>query len=311
MNTMKKVVFLSLITASTLFASEPTMVDIATKKITEVVNNVKKTASNFQNKIVTKTKEVTHKGQSIAMDKTIINGINATLDKKYIEIKYLKKHTKTNVITMVVYLNGEKKYLGVTLKDFKWGYSKDDEHIILEKIKISLNIPWLDYLVQDSLKRDGYIVLPNYLSIAEFLETVKPATTSSYTKIASKPFNPLAYNFDKKQIDINAFSIKNKTIKADIKLGGSENLKFEVTKFDLFTANQRKFIVLKNIHLKYATKPWLSYIIKSWNNSLKFDFDKNFYETLASGNFEYKQPASLKAPKKEVKKTKKQTSKVK
>lgn len=285
---MKKIIFLSLFTSSILFANEPTMAEIATKKITEIVNDVKKTASNLQNKLVTKTKEVTHKGQSIAIDKTLINGLNATLDKKYIDIRYLKKNTKTNVITMVVYLNGEKKYLGVTLKDFKWGYSKDDEHIVLEKIKISLNIPWLDYLVQDSLKRDGYIVLPNYLSIADFLETIKPATTSTYGRIASKPFNPLTYNFDKKQIDIKTFNIKNKTIKADIKLGGSENLKFEVTKFDLFSANKRKYIVLKNIHLKYATKPWLSYIIKSWDNSIKFDFDKDFYAALGSGDYEIK-----------------------
>lgn len=285
---MKKIIFLSLFTSSILFANEPTIIDIASKKITEVVNNVKKTASNLQNNFVSKTKEVAHKGQSIAIDKTLINGLNATLDKKYIDIRYLKKNTKTNVITMVVYLNGEKKYLGVTLKDFKWGYSKDDEHIVLEKIKISLNIPWLDYLVQDSLKRDGYIVLPNYLSIADFLETIKPASTSTYGKIASKPFNPLTYNFDKKQIDIKTFTIKDKTIKADIKLAGSENLKFEVTKFDLFSANKRKYIVLKNIHLKYATKPWLSYIIKSWNNSLKFDFDKDFYAALGSGDYEIK-----------------------
>lgn len=285
---MKKIIFLSLFTSSILFANEPTMAEIATKKITEIVNDVKKTASNLQNKLVTKTKEVTHKGQSIAIDKTLINGLNATLDKKYIDIRYLKKNTKTNVITMVVYLNGEKKYLGVTLKDFKWGYSKDDEHIVLEKIKISLNIPWLDYLVQDSLKRDGYIVLPNYLSIADFLETIKPATTSTYGRIASKPFNPLTYNFDKKQIDIKTFTIKDKTIKADIKLAGSENLKFEVTKFDLFSANKRKYIVLKNIHLKYATKPWLSYIIKSWDNSIKFDFDKDFYAALGSGDYEIK-----------------------
>jgi hypothetical protein len=308
---MKKIVFLSLFTCVTLFAGEPTMVDVAAKKITEVVNNVKKTASEFQNKIAIKTKEVAHKGQSIAMDKTIINGINATLDKKYIEVKYLKKNTKTNVITMVMYLNGEKKYLGVTLKDFKWGYSKDEEHIILEKINVALSIPWIDYLVHDSLKRDGYIVLPNYLSIADFLETIKPATKTTYTNIASKPFNPLAYNFDTKQFDIKTFVLKNKIMKADVKLGGSENLKFEVTKFDVYTANKRKFIVLKNINFKYASKPWLSYIIKSWNNSLKFDFDKDFYEILASGNYEYKQATPAKAEKKESKKVKKQTQKAK
>jgi hypothetical protein len=295
------------------------MADIATKEITNVVNNVKKVASDvakktteFKNNAIKKTKEVTHKGQSIAMDKTLINGVNATLDKKYIEIKYLKKNTKTNVITMVVYLNGEKKYLGVTLKDFKWGYSKDEENIILEKINISLSIPWIDYLVHDSLKRDGYIVLPNYLSISDFLETIKPATTSTYTKIASKPFNPLAYNFDKKQFDIKLFQVKNRTMQADIKLNGSDDLKFEITKFDLFTANKRKFIVLKNINLKYASKPWLSYIIKSWDNSIKFDFDKDFYETLASGNFEYKlQNPKEKTLLNKVIKVKKQNNKVK
>ena len=302
---MKKIIFLSLFTCATLFATEPTMAEIATKKITEVVNNVKKTASNIQNKIVTKTKEVTHKGQSLAIDKTIINGMNATMDKKYIEIRYLKKDTKTNVITMVMFLNGEKKYLGMTLKDFKWGYSKDEEFIILEKINVSFNIPWINYLINDSLKRDPYIVLPNYLSIADFLESIKPATKTTFTKITSKPFNPLAYNFDKKYFDIRTLDLKNKTIKADIKLQGSDNLKFEVTKFDLFTANKRKFIVLKNIHLKYATKPWLSYIIKSWDNSLKFDFDKDFYETLASGHYEYKQPQPIEK-KKENKKVKKE-----
>lgn len=287
---MKKILFVSLLTSSLLFANEPTMAEIATKKITEVVNDVKKTASNIQNKFITKTKEVAHKGQSLAIDKTLINGLNASLDKKYIDIRYLKKDTKTNVITMVVYLNGEKKYLGMTLKDFKWGYSKDEEYIVLEKINVSFNIPWIEYLIKDSLKRDPYIVLPNYLSIADFLESIKPATKTTFTKITSRPFNPLAYNFDKKYFDIQKLNLKNKSIIADIKLAGSDNLKFEVTKFDLFTANKRRFIVMKNINIKYATKPWLSYIIKSWNNSLKFDFDKDFYETLASGNYEYKRP---------------------
>lgn len=302
---MKKIIFLSLYTSVALFATEPTMAESATKKITEVVNSVKKTASEIQSKIITKTKEVTNKGTSLAIDKTLINGMNATLDKKYIEIKYLKKDIKTNVITMVVYLNGEKKYLGMTLKDFKWGYTKDENFIVLEKIKVSFNIPWIDYLINDTLKRDPYIVLPNYLAIADFLESIKPAVHSTYTKIPSKPFNPLAYNFDKKYFDIKTFQIKNKSMKGDIKLNGSENLKFEVTKFDLFTANKRKFIVLKNINIKYATKPWLSYIIKSWDNSMKFDFDKDFYETLASGNYVYTQP------KVEVKRTqKKKTQKV-
>ncbi len=307
---MKKIVFLSLCVSATLFATEPTMAESATKKITEVVNSVKKTASDIQSKIVKKTQEVTHKGTSLAIDKTLINGMNATLDKKYIEIKYLKKDIKTNVITMVVYLNGEKKYLGMTLKDFKWGYSKDDEFIVLEKIKVSFNIPWIDYLINDSLKRDPYIVLPNYLSIADFLESIKPAAQSTYAKIPSKPFNPLAYNFDKKYFDIKTLQIKNNSIKGDIKLQGSENLKFEVTKFDLFTANKRKFIVLKNINIKYATKPWLSYIIKSWNNSIKFDFEKSFYETLASGNYEYKEvKREVKKPqKKKVQKVQKTKS---
>jgi hypothetical protein len=287
---MKRILFVSLLTSSLLLANEPTMAEIATKKITEVVNDVKKTASKLQNKIVSKTKEVAHKGQSLAIDKTLINGLNASLDKKYIDIRYLKKDTKTNVITMVVYLNGEKKYLGMTLKDFKWGYSKDEEYIVLEKINVSFNIPWIEYLIKDSLKRDPYIVLPNYLSIADFLESIKPATKTTFTKITSRPFNPLAYNFDKKYFDIQKLNLKNKSIIADIKLAGSDNLKFEVTKFDLFTANKRRFIVMKNINIKYATKPWLSYIIKSWNNSLKFDFDKDFYETLASGNYEYKRP---------------------
>jgi hypothetical protein len=57
-----------------LFASEPTFID----------------------KAVDKVKKAVSKGQDVVVDKTLINGMNAVLDKKHIEIKYLKKNPKTN-----------------------------------------------------------------------------------------------------------------------------------------------------------------------------------------------------------------------
>jgi hypothetical protein len=286
---MKKIILLPLMLSLSLIASEPTVIDRAVNEVNIVVTKVKKIASDiatktsaFGHKTINKTKEFARRGQDLIIDKSLINGLNATLDKKHMEIKYLKKNTKTNVLTMVVYLDGEPKYLGITLKDFKWGYTKDEKFIVLEKINISLNIPWLDYLVKDAIKRyNGYILVPNYLSISSFLETIKPATKTTFKQVVRQPFNLLTYKFDKKYFDIKKFTIKNKTIDADIKLNGSSNMKFKVDSYDVFTSNNRTNIVLKNIKINSTNKPWLKSIIQKWDNSFLFDYDKNFYESLA------------------------------
>lgn len=284
---MKKLFLLLFIIQFSLNA-EQTVVDRAVNEVNVVVKKVKKFASDIATKTnelgqkaIKKTKSFAQRGQDLIVDKSLINGLNATLDKKHMEIKYLKKNTKTNVLTMVVYLNGEPKYLGITLKDFKWGYTKDERFIVLEKINLSLNIPWLDYLAKDTIKRyNGYILVPNYLSISSFLETIKPATKTTFKQVVKKPFNLLTYKFDKRYFDVKKFTIKNKTIDADIKLGGSSNMKFEVENYNVFTSNNKQNIVLRNIKIKSTNKPWLKSIIQKWDNSFMFDYDKNFHEAL-------------------------------
>ena len=273
---VKKILFVSLLMSLSLFASEPTFID----------------------KAVDKVKKAVSKGQDVVVDKTLINGMNAVLDKKHIEIKYLKKNPKTNALTTIIYLNGEKKYLNITLKDFKWGYSKDEEHIILEKINLFVNIPWIEYLLKDSIKRDnGYIILPNYLSISSFLETIKPATKTSFKPYTKKALNPLTYPFNPNFVNLLTFKVNKKTITNETLLDKKDHLKFEISHFDLFTANNKKYTVFRNIKFKSINKPWVQSIISKWGNSLKIDYDKNFHEVLASGNYEYKK-------KKEVKKAK-------
>ncbi len=256
----------------------------------------------FSTKTIQKKAPSFKKQNIVDMDKTLINGMNASLDKKFIEIQTLTKNTKSNAVTMTIFLNGENKILSGTLKDLEWGYSKDDQYIVLDKINVAFNIPWIDYVVHDSLKRDPYIVLPNYLSISDFLESIKPATQKLYDNVTPVTFNPLAYNFNKKFFEIKKFEIKNKTIKADIKLKGSKNLSFEIASYDLYTANKRKAIVLKKINLTSVSKPWISYLIKSWNNTLKVDFNEDLYKTLGSKDFTYKAPIIEKPIKKKASK---------
>lgn len=269
---VQKILFLALFVNISLFGYEESLLD----------------------KAVNKVKKVVTRGQDIAVDKTLINGMNAVLDKKHIEIKYLKKDPKTKALTTIIYLNGEKKYLNITLKDFKWGYSKDEEHIILEKLNLYVNIPWIEYLLKDSIRRDnGYIILPNYLSISSFLETIKPATKTTFKPFKKKPLNPLTYPFNPNFVDIKTFKVDKKTLSCETILDKKETLKFEITHFDLFSANNKKYTIFRNIKFKSINKPWVQSIIAKWGNSLKIDYDTNFHNTLASGKYEYQKKKEL------------------
>ena len=257
---------------------------------------------SFIDRTVKKAKEgmakIVQKGEGVLVDKTLTNSINAVLDKKHIEIKSLKKNPKTNALQMIVYLNGEKKYLSITLKDFEWGYSKDEESIIIQKIKLSTNIEYIEYLIKDTLKRyHNVIVVPNYLSTASFLESIRSPKKINYTPKARAPFDFLRYQFDKRYFNVEEFVVKNKTLKAKMFAKGSDKIEFELARYDLFTSNNRRFIVMKNISIKSTNKPWMASIIKTWNNSIRFDYEENFYQVLAG-----KQP-SPKMPNKQIKKT--------
>ena len=241
---------------------------------------------NFIDRTVKKAKEgmakIVQKGESVLVDKTLTNSINAVLDKKHIEIKSLKKNLKTNALQMIVYLNGEKKYLSIILKDFEWGYSKDEESIIIQKIKLSTNIEYIEYLINDTLKRyHNVIVVPNYLSTASFLESIRPPKKINYIPKARAPFDFLRYKFDKRYFNVEDFVVKNKTLKAQMFAKGSDKIQFELGRYDLFTSNNRRFIVMKNISIKSTNKPWMASIIKTWNNSIRFDYEDNFYQVLA------------------------------
>ena len=185
---MKKIFFTLILVNITLFGAQQTPVDRAVKEVNLAVKKVKKIASD----IATKTSEIGHKktshkklftkkGNSLFVEKTLIDELNNVIAQENVKIKYIKKNTTTNVLTMYVYRKGESKNLLVTLKSFNWGYSKDGKNIVLENIDILLNIKWMDSLIKDALvKNNGYIVLPNNTNTSSFLETIKPAIETTY-----------------------------------------------------------------------------------------------------------------------------------
>ena len=185
---MKKIFFTLILVNITLFGAQQTPVDRAVKEVNLAVKKVKKIASD----IATKTSEIGHKktshkklftkkGNSLFVEKTLIDELNNVIAQENVKIKYIKKNTTTNVLTMYVYRKGESKNLLVTLKSFNWGYSKDGKNIVLENIDILLNIKWMDSLIKDALvKNNGYIVLPNNTNTSSFLETIQPAIETTY-----------------------------------------------------------------------------------------------------------------------------------
>ena len=136
---MKKIFFTLILVNITLFGAQQTPVDRAVKEVNLAVKKVKKIASD----IATKTSEIGHKktshkklftkkGNSLFVEKTLIDELNNVIAQENVKIKYIKKNTTTNVLTMYVYRKGESKNLLVTLKSFNWGYSKDGKNIVID-----------------------------------------------------------------------------------------------------------------------------------------------------------------------------------
>lgn len=153
--------------------------DLSTIKIGQIDINSSSEAknNNLKQKIFLKKDDMFHVEQSI------INDLNKILNQKNIKIKEIKKDPKTNILNIYINANNGNEEFILTLKKFNWGYTQDEKNIVLEDMDIVLNIPWMDYLIKDSLvKNNGYVILANDKKIANFLENIKPAIKINYIK---------------------------------------------------------------------------------------------------------------------------------
>jgi hypothetical protein len=250
--------------------------------ISNAIEETKNSAKEYGTQAWDMTKKYSNQGKNILIEETMLNGINALVDKNHIEVKKFDIDDNTNAIDIVVKLNGEKTNLKTHIKDFTWSVSKDKKHIIFDTLDIDINIPWIGYILEVMKKRnDGKLVIKHSVAIASLLYSLKPSSEPSYQVLQQKPFDFLQYRFNKKYFDIRIFRVKNYSIKGLIKVLNSdnkmENLEFYIHDYDLHTANKKKYIILNNIDIKSTNKPWIKSIIEQQNKTIQMDFTWNMY----------------------------------
>ncbi len=230
-----------------------------------------------------KSKEYSIQGKNILIEQTLQNGINALVDTTKIKVEKFDINDTTNDIKMEIFLNGEDDILDVDIKSFEWGVSADNKYIVFENVDISLNIPWVDYVIQNMIKRgDGYIKVPKNVTLFSLLFSIKPNIESTYKETKKEPFDIVNYPYDKSYIDIDKFEVSKKNIDASIVLNGSKDgLKFKIKSYNLLRANKKTLIVLKNIKFESCNKPWFQSVIEKQNNQIHLTYTDELYKLLA------------------------------
>lgn len=263
-------------------------------------------AKNITSNGLSKTKDIFSQGKKILLEKTLHTSINLALDyNNTIKVNQLSLDdiNGSTLVSMVVELDGEDKPLHMVLKNFNWDVSEDKEFIILENLDISLDIAWLNYLIQEELKKNnGYLKLSYSLAKETFLQTLKQKTKTTYnlTKKQDKKGNIIVVPSDmfvnnggntlediaKKLSDgvfIQPIFIKQNgnEIEGHFGLLGSEKgLLLTIPYFDWATANEKKLIVLTNIDYNKCNKPWVIAVLQKHHKQILFQYDENLKEYL-------------------------------
>ena len=227
-------------------------------------------------------KEYSTQGKNILIEQTLLNGINALVDNSKIKINSFDIEDKTNVIKIDTFLKGEDTNLLIEINKFQWGVTEDKKHIVFEDFDINMNIPWLQYIVDDIAKRDrGYIKIPHNVAIFSLLYSIKPNIKTTYKTFKKKPFVLSEYPFDERFLKIEQLEISKDMIVTNVWLKGSkENLKIDVESYTITTANGKKVIVLKDLQFKEFTKPWIKSIIDAQKNEVHIKYTEKLFEIL-------------------------------
>lgn len=224
------------------------------------------------------------KGKNILIEQTVINSLNLYFDPENINIK---KFTiaDDNSINLEVFLNGEDEKLKVHLEEFQWSVSLDEKYILIEDIKIDLNIPWLQYLVDEKIKLDaGDLKLRNSKGLFAALFAIKP-NKKSHKNGTSKLFDLFSHKFDKKKFYISKPKVYGSTLKIDFLFDGSSKpCKLELPNYKLLTANKKTVIVIKGFDDVTFCKPWIKSIIDSSSKEIHLKYDDKLFNILANSN---------------------------
>jgi hypothetical protein len=263
-------------------------------------------AKNLTSNGLSKTKDIFSQGKKILLEKTLLTSINLALDyNNTIKVNKLSLDDTngSTLVSMVVTLDGEDKPLQIVLKNFNWDVSEDKEFIILENLDISLDIAWLNYLIQEELKKNnGYLKLSYSFAKETFLQTLKQKTKTTYNftekedkkeNIIIVPSDIFVNNGDnilediaKKLSDgvfIQPIFIKQNgnEIEGHFGLLGSEKgLLLTIPYFDWATANEKKLIVLTNIDYNKSNKPWVVAVLQKHHKQILFQYDESLKEYL-------------------------------
>jgi len=234
------------------------------------------------NKYFNIAKEYSVQGKNILIEQTLINGVNALVDNTKIKMNSFDINDTTNKIHINLFLEGEDQNLTINIDKFQWGVTEDKKHIIIEDFEINMDIPWIQYIVDDAAKREnGYLKIPNHVALFSLLYTIKPNIKTTYKEIEQKPFFITEYPFDERYLKIERLDISKNMIVTNIRLKGSkENLKIDVERYDIATKNGRKTIILKDMKYKEFTKPWIQSIIEAQDNEVHFKYTDKLFELL-------------------------------
>ena len=276
---MKKIIY-TLLIISTLQAQENYTLD----SLWNSAKNLSNDALDVSKIALELTKEYSNQGKNILIEQTLTHGINGLVDNSKINVNLFDINDTTNAIKMNLFLKGEDQNLTMNIKNFEWGVTEDKKYIVFENLDISLDIPWMQYIIDDIIKREnGYLKIPHNVGIFSLLYSIKPNIKSTYTPRNKDkiPFDIIEYKYDKEFIKIEKFKSKNNNVEVIIKLKGSKNnLNIVVDSYELRTANSKKIIVLQNLKFSEFTKPWIKSIIDGQNNEIQLDYTKKLYDIL-------------------------------
>lgn len=283
--------------------------DFLWDKTKQITLNTIDSAKNIASNGVHKTNNILSEGKQIILQRVLLTSLNVGLDyNNTIKVNDLVLNNETGSFWLLVKLDGEDRELNINVKHFDWDIIENKQFIVLENIDVSLDIAWLDYILQEYLKvHNGYIKVKYSLAKETFLRSLKENRKTTYIESSTSNEKEIAlYNQKIEEIkeilnknDENflenimkelydeaylspVFIKKNGSLlECNFSLAESEKdffITFE--DFDWATANEKKLIVIENIKIKECSKPWIESVLKKHREQIIFKYNPLFEEIL-------------------------------
>jgi hypothetical protein len=277
-----------------------------TKQITlNTIDGAKNIASNG----VSTTNNILSDGKQLILRRILLTSLNVGLDyNDTIKVNDLILNSANGSLSLLVKLDGEDRELSINVKYFDWDIIENKQFIVLENIDVSLDIAWLDYILQEYLKtHSGYIKVKYSLAKETFLRSLKENRKTTYVgnitsnekeitlqnqkieeikTIINKNDDNFLEHIIKELYDeayISPIFIKKNgnLLECNFSLAESEkDLFITFEDFEWTTANEKKLIVIENIKLKDCSKPWIDSILKKYHEQIVLKYNPLHEEIL-------------------------------